>query len=623
MKNSQRKDMSYISFLFLRIKKRFRATLYMVKHMILNIKEAFFNIKNRIKAIIIFEAFHKFFAIFFLFPIIQQIISLATNRYVGDYLDLNGMQTLLFQWQTYIYLIAILILFVFWTSVEYFFLSNVFFNPVISIRELLSIGGHRLVAAMHYHKRQVFESFLAYASLLALMFVGVARYRLSLFAMVFDFINLHTFIKVLVIILMIFLFIWALKEVLFLPYFNYLFEEHVKYDLKKMLIFYYKFVPYLIFLFISFVCISLLVHGTGSLIAYLVKDHLIYSEMLGIKYVLQWLRTDIIFLFVPFVSFGIISILIQDDHPLLKEIANREIKVTNYNATTSRVILIIVALIYGLHSLYYVLPYFDENAPKRNYNPTVIAHRGTSVWAPGNSHASISEAIRMDVDYVEMDIQVTKDGIPVLFHDRNLASSNTNADEFGYEGKRIKDLTYDELEQLTLTTYFPDQYQEKIITLKTALSMMNRRCGAMIEIKTTDYDDIQLIKETIEASHFTSHYYILSFDLNILKYFSDELQCDTNLLLSGYIGTLDSILEADYVSALSFEYAALNTKVIQSIHREDKKVYVWTLNDHDQIQKSLSSGVDGIITDLPSLVQMNLFDTTNGTFIDIFKFMTS
>ena len=77
----------------------------------------------------------------------------------------------------------------------------------------------------------------------------------------------------------------------------------------------------------------------------------------------------------------------------------------------------------------------------------ITAHRGSSKHAPENTMAAIEEAIGEMADYSEIDVQLSKDGVPVVCHDLNL-SRVAGVDV------SLKNLTFDELEQLDVGSHF-------------------------------------------------------------------------------------------------------------------------------------------------------------------------
>src|SRR3954463_10063616 len=70
-----------------------------------------------------------------------------------------------------------------------------------------------------------------------------------------------------------------------------------------------------------------------------------------------------------------------------------------------------------------------------------VAHRGASGYAPENTIAAFDKALDMKADYIEIDVQRSKDGKLVIIHDTTV---NRTTDGTGY----VKDLTFDQLESL-------------------------------------------------------------------------------------------------------------------------------------------------------------------------------
>ncbi len=114
---------------------------------------------------------------------------------------------------------------------------------------------------------------------------------------------------------------------------------------------------------------------------------------------------------------------------------------------------------------------------------TAIAHRGASAYYPENTMESFQGAIAMGADMIELDVQLTRDGEVVVFHDEKLTRC-TN-------GKgRIADYTLVELKKLDAGSWFDKEYQgAKIPTLEEALSLCRDKIAVNIEIKTEAVDE--------------------------------------------------------------------------------------------------------------------------------------
>ena len=121
-------------------------------------------------------------------------------------------------------------------------------------------------------------------------------------------------------------------------------------------------------------------------------------------------------------------------------------------------------------------------------HPLVIAHRGDSANRPENTLASFASALAIGADFVEFDVQLTKDGHVVVIHDPTLERTTDGAG-------RVKELTLAELRKVSAgyPQRFGDQYRgERVPTLSEVLGLLRDRAIAMIEIKpdavTTDVE---------------------------------------------------------------------------------------------------------------------------------------
>ncbi|HEY6738602.1 MAG TPA: glycerophosphodiester phosphodiesterase family protein [Actinopolymorphaceae bacterium] len=118
--------------------------------------------------------------------------------------------------------------------------------------------------------------------------------------------------------------------------------------------------------------------------------------------------------------------------------------------------------------------------------PLIIAHRGASGQAPENTIAAIEEAIRQSADFVEVDLQLTRDGKVVLVHDATLTRTSDAAEVFpDRDPWRVNDFTLDELRTLDAGSWFGPAFAgERIPTLREALEVMDGRIGMWLELKS-------------------------------------------------------------------------------------------------------------------------------------------
>lgn len=116
----------------------------------------------------------------------------------------------------------------------------------------------------------------------------------------------------------------------------------------------------------------------------------------------------------------------------------------------------------------------------------VAAHRGHHVAVPENSIPSIKSAIEIGADIVELDVMLTKDGVPVLMHDETVDRTTNGSG-------RVKDMTLSEIKSLRLTMPDGSLSQELVPTLAEALEVARGQIVIDHDLKPAD------IEPTIEV----------------------------------------------------------------------------------------------------------------------------
>ncbi|MDB7088549.1 MULTISPECIES: glycerophosphoryl diester phosphodiesterase membrane domain-containing protein [Enterococcus] len=245
------------------------------------------------------------------------------------------------------------------------------------------------------------------------------------------------------------------------------------------------------------------------------------------------------------------------------------------------------AVFFGVGVCIYNMNYLTSASETK---PLTISHRGVSLGNSAQNTIAALEKTSKDYhpDYVEMDIQETKDGQFVVMHDfnlRNLTGVN----------KAPQDLTLAELEKLTVTE---NGAKEPLVSFDTYLKRANElNQKLLIEIKTTRKDSDNLVKNFVKKYEETIliHGHILQ---SLTYQTVSDLKAENPNFYVGYILPFNlvgpPVTPADF---LTMEYSTINRNFIDSAHQDGKKVYVWTPNDSDDMSRMMFYGVDGIITD--------------------------
>ncbi len=233
----------------------------------------------------------------------------------------------------------------------------------------------------------------------------------------------------------------------------------------------------------------------------------------------------------------------------------------------------------------------------------VIAHRGASRRRPENTLAAFDEALRQGCDGIELDVQLSRDGVPVVFHDKTLARA-------GAGRKRVAGLDLAELRGLDAGARFDAAYSgQHIPTLEEVLRRYGRRTRLLVEIKTREgargrerhLELARAVAACVRSSDVREDLSVLSFDTEVLDELSrvaPELPRVLNVrplpvLARGLRSRLATLaaLAAD-VRSLTLRYAA-------QVREAGCPLFVFTCNTPRRVELALSAGAAGIVSDRP------------------------
>lgn len=226
--------------------------------------------------------------------------------------------------------------------------------------------------------------------------------------------------------------------------------------------------------------------------------------------------------------------------------------------------------------------------------PIILAHRGASLLAPPNTLSSFKKAVELGADGVELDVRLTKDKKPVVIHDPIV---DHVSDGKGF----VSDYTLKEIKKLDFGCRFSEDFRgERIPTLEEALDILGGLKLINIEIKNDPYPykDIEKITlETIYNMGIRDKILISSFDHELLLRIR-HLDRDINTgVLYSFRPVYSNLLAIDAKAGnLHPFWAVINKDNIEEAHRIGLKVFPWTVDDKNLIERLIEWRVDGIIT---------------------------
>ena len=319
------------------------------------------------------------------------------------------------------------------------------------------------------------------------------------------------------------------------------------------------------------------------------------------------------------INYAIISSLfykhkkdINEEIIYIKHKYSKKEKKNNKILNSIAIIIIIFTFISGTILTYQILN------GKHNFNiefvkkMEITAHRGASVDYPENTMIAFKKAKELGADWIELDVNMTKDNKLVVSHDTNLKRI-TGIDE------EIINLDYSIIEDLDAGRFKNKKFKgERIPLLEDVIRFAkNNNIRLNIELKPTGKEKnfekkvIQLIKEY----HFEDRCVVTSQVYSVIKKVKKtDKNIKTVYVMSVALG---DITKLEYADAYSVEASYVNYKLVNNVHNKGKEIYAWTVNTEDSINNMINMNVDNIITDNIKLGKDTVNKSKNSNIVNI------
>lgn len=227
----------------------------------------------------------------------------------------------------------------------------------------------------------------------------------------------------------------------------------------------------------------------------------------------------------------------------------------------------------------------------------VAGHRGDGYSAPENTVSSVKSGIKKGVDAVEIDVTLTKDDVLVLSHDLDL-------ERMAGVPINIKDATYDDIKDIDIGKLFDESYEgETLATLGDILDIADDAgTRVIIDVKAETDEDIYAseITRLVEEHDMEDLASVQSFNPTFLKLMREENpDIDLGQILFLYAGNLSG-MDVDFYTVRE---TMVTKRFVKQARQQNRRIWVWTVNNTRNIKKVLSYDIDGIITDYPERVQ--------------------
>lgn len=213
-----------------------------------------------------------------------------------------------------------------------------------------------------------------------------------------------------------------------------------------------------------------------------------------------------------------------------------------------------------------------------------VAHRGFSGIAPENTMAAVKLAMAQeDVRWVEVDVQLSKDGVPLLIHDFTL-NRTTNG-----RGP-VKEKTWAELRALDAGSWKSKAYKgERLISLDEFLDAVAGRLCANIELKTEGnmYPGLEeKVISAVKRRHMEREVVLTSFEPRILAKIKEiGRSIRTGLIIDNQPKDLLLRLQLLHCSFLSIHYRALSAELAEKAFKRGIEVMAWTMDEAKALRR--------------------------------------
>ncbi|MDB2683213.1 glycerophosphodiester phosphodiesterase family protein [Alphaproteobacteria bacterium] len=239
--------------------------------------------------------------------------------------------------------------------------------------------------------------------------------------------------------------------------------------------------------------------------------------------------------------------------------------------------------------------------------PKIIGHRGAADYAPENTLQGIHTAADMGVEWVELDVKLTKDDVPILFHDDTLERTTNGSGN-------VKDFTLEELKELEAGHWFSDGfYGVNIPTLEEAVDvLLERDLGLNLEIKACpgrERETAEIALDVLAGIWDDHDKLLISSFSNVSLEAAQEMASDWHrgfLLPEEWPENWEEIAEYLQVSTVHFNGNLCSRDHVGLLQALQKPLLAYTINDPDRARLLQSWGVDGFFTDAPDVLQDGL-----------------
>lgn len=224
-------------------------------------------------------------------------------------------------------------------------------------------------------------------------------------------------------------------------------------------------------------------------------------------------------------------------------------------------------------------------------SPKIYAHRGASADFPEHTRGAYEAAIHQGADGFECDVRLTKDSVPILWHDPTMERTAGNTGD-------IAALTFAEIQDRYPQVMLFTDFLELAIAFKKDLAIETKHpvpTGRQIEnviINELKSHNDQIVKSGIEIS-------FMSFSWFAVESLCRNQQRNTVMLLDGVKGRCLENRSSARTLGPSIEMIKERPQIISNAKENGKRLFIWTVDEAEDVEFCAQNGIDVVITNKP------------------------
>ncbi|WP_339250476.1 glycerophosphodiester phosphodiesterase family protein [Sporosarcina sp. FSL W8-0480] len=227
--------------------------------------------------------------------------------------------------------------------------------------------------------------------------------------------------------------------------------------------------------------------------------------------------------------------------------------------------------------------------------PLVYAHRGASGHCFENTMSAFKEALRQGADGLELDVQLTADGIPVVIHDEDLS-------RLAGINRPVSSFTYSELNGIKVgRRFFRNFCGHNIPTLSEVVSFCSMNNLALnIELKETVSERPEYLRDILDMALLLNNVHLSSFDVGILeKAKMMEPSLEIALLVKKKTTDWDNLGKYSFADGFHFHKRLMAEPYMSNLINTGKTLRMYGVTGKEDITQNPPPSINGWITDYP------------------------